>query len=291
METKNLAEIINTSKSKNEILLKYFGYNNKRVYNKLNNFIVKNNINISHLEKKTKYCLCCNNIIKINNKFCNSSCAASFNNKKRKMSDETKNLIRNKLKGRKQTEEQINKVCDEKNDKYVKDSITERKCSYCGNEYIVKRRPNGKLSKSKYCSKKCQDTQSSILMKEKAKCGILKGWSSRNIVSYPEQFFIGVLNNNNIEYVHNYPVNKRSLGLNNACNYFLDFYIKEKNIDLEIDGKQHKNRVEYDNFRDNILTKNGYIVYRINWKNINNDSGKEYMENEINKFLNFYKNI
>ena len=99
-----------------------------------------------------------------------------------------------------------------------------------------------------------------------------------------------VLNNNNIEFKHNHPVNKRNLGLNNSCNYFLDFYIKNKNIDLEIDGKQHRSRQEHDDFRDKILIENGYVVYRIKWKNINTDNGKTYMKNEIDKFLEFYKN-
>ena len=59
---------------------------------------------------------------------------------------------------------------------------------------------------------------------------------------------------------------------------------------MEIDGKQHKSRTEHDNFRDKILTENGYVVYRIKWKNINTENGKNYMKNEIDKFLMFYNN-
>src|ERR1035437_10962343 len=94
MEKKNLIEIINTSKSRNEVLLKYFGYNNKRAYNELNKFIIENNIDALHLNKKIKYCPNCNNVVtKKGNKFCNSSCAATFNNTNRIVSNETKHKM------------------------------------------------------------------------------------------------------------------------------------------------------------------------------------------------------
>lgn len=47
--------------------------------------------------------------------------------------------------------------------------------------------------------------------------------------------------------------------------YFLDFLIEKngKKIDLEIDGKQHKDRKDHDKERDEYLTNLGYIIYRI----------------------------
>lgn len=163
-----------------------------------------------------------------------------------------------------------------------------RICKHCNNEFLPQIVSNNRVSKTNFCSIDCKNDYQSKQMKEKAKIGLLKGWNSRNIISYPENFFIDVLNNNNICFEHNYPINKRNLGLDDSTNYFLDFYIKEKNIDLEIDGKQHKYRKEHDKIRDDQLTKNGIIVYRIKWKNINNEKGKEYIRNEINKFLEFY---
>ncbi len=71
-------------------------------------------------------------------------------------------------------------------------------------------------------------------------------------------------------------------------NYFLDFYFPEKKMVLEIDGKQHKYRVEHDKVRDERLSNVGIKVFRIKWKSINNESGKIYIKNEIDKFLNFY---
>ena len=91
---------------------------------------------------------------------------------------------------------------------------------------------------------------------------------------------MGVLINNNISYQHNKPVGK----------YFIDFAIVEKKIALEIDGKQHQyeNRKKSDEIKDKFLTENGWKVYRISWKSINNELGKLYIKDEINKFLEVY---
>ena len=99
------------------------------------------------------------------------------------------------------------------------------------------------------------------------------------------------MKNNNIKYEHNYSITKKDLGVNEPYSYFLDFYIKDKNVDLEIDGKQHKYREEHDKIRDKILKDNGYNVYRIKWKSINSKNGKKYIKEEINKFLGFYNSI
>ena len=261
-------------KSFYELSMKTFGYNNGKTYKKLigilgNNFYDKEII--------IKNCKFCGKQIENHKTFCNSSCAASFNNKERgSHSEETKIKISNSLLGR---EIKIYDV------KY---------CKFCGKELTrtqLKR-------KSEYCSKKCAKSdpnykeQAKNKMYERIKNGLHKGWTSRNIISYPEKFFIKVLENNNIKYNHNYVVNKRSLGLTDSSNYFLDFFIKDRMIDLEIDGGQHKleDRIISDIERDKLLISNGYIVYRIKWKNINTIKGKEYIKQEIDKFLEFYKN-
>lgn len=130
----------------------------------------------------------------------------------------------------------------------------------------------------------------SISAKERVNNGTHKGWQSRNIESYPEKFFKEVLKNNNIEFEFNKVIKKRDLGIDCDSNYFLDFHIKGTNIDLEIDGKQHKwkDRVEHDRIRDESLTKSGYDVYRIRWKSINTEKGKQYIQQEINKFIQYY---
>lgn len=95
------------------------------------------------------------------------------------------------------------------------------------------------------------------------------------------------MENNNIKYEFNKPIRKLDLGTQeNGC-YFLDFALSNK-IDLEIDGKQHelKDRKEHDKIRDERLTKAGYKVYRIKWKNL--PKYNDYIKDEINKLLKWY---
>ena len=109
------------------------------------------------------------------------------------------------------------------------------------------------------------------------------GWKSRKgkLPSYPEQFFIGVLNNNHILFERDYNVSK----------WFIDFAIRDKMIALEVDGKQHEWRREKDAEKDAYLKSQGWKVHRIKWKSINNDAGKEYIKSEIDKFLELYRSV
>lgn len=61
-------------------------------------------------------------------------------------------------------------------------------------------------------------------------------------------------------------------------------------IALEIDGKQHQcaDRKEKDLEKDKYLVDNGWEVYRIQWKSINNLGGKIYIKEQIDSFLKFY---
>lgn len=163
------------------------------------------------------------------------------------------------------------------------------KCVICGKEKKVYRKTQ------KCCSNKCaaqyKNKNPAYIqkLKDAAQKVILEGrhkpWTSRKIVSYPEKFFMTVLKNNNIEYHHNLLQGK----------YFIDFAIEEgnKKIALEIDGKQHKypDRILKDAERDKFLTDGGWLVYRIPWKSINTEEGKLYMKEQIDKFLEVYKNL
>ena len=130
-------------------------------------------------------------------------------------------------------------------------------------------------------------------VRENVKNGKHVGWKTRPIASYPEQFWKKVLENNEIEYEFNFPVAKSSLGLEyESAAYFLDFKLKNK-IDLEIDGKQHKypERILKDKERDNLLTANGWIVYRIEWNEITSEEGSKLMKEKIDAFLKWYNTI
>ena len=122
---------------------------------------------------------------------------------------------------------------------------------------------------------------------ELVKNGEHKGWQTRQQNSYAEQFWMKVLDDNNIKYIREDHTNKK---------YFLDFLIEKDGIfiDLEIDGKQHKepDRVEHDKERDEYITSElGFIVYRIPWNEINTEKGKTRMKEKIDKFFEFYNNL
>ena len=120
-----------------------------------------------------------------------------------------------------------------------------------------------------------------------------KGWHTRPIESYPEKFWKKVLENNGITYDFNFPIAKSSLGLEHeSAAYFLDFALTGK-IDLEIDGKQHKypERILKDKERDELLTKNGWTVYRIEWNEISTEHGSKLMKEKIDRFLKWYISI
>lgn len=267
---------------------------------------------------KPNICLQCGREITSKNrfrkKFCNSSCAAKYNNKGRIQSEETKEKISKTLnekyfKGEISSHNQllynnvkkISELIEEGlilnpfntsfNDYYLNlDLCKERICKWCGKSFKPFLNKSGRLSKSKYCSEECTNKGcSSILsdiMKEKVLNGKHQGWKTRNISSYPENFWVKVLESNFINYIREYHVNNK---------YFLDFLI-EKNgikIDLEIDGKQHlyEDRKQHDIERDKYLTENNYVVYRIPWNEINSEEGKLLMKNKINDFLTFFNTL
>lgn len=149
------------------------------------------------------------------------------------------------------------------------------------------------MSHSKFCGNECYQKSTRQILSEVARRRIQNGthvgWQIRPIESYPEKFFKSVLEQNGIPYEFNKPIKKIDLGLDSISCYFLDFYLPEKNIDLEIDGKQHKyqERKEHDKIRDEHLSKL-FKIYRIEWKSINNEEGKIYIQREIQKFIKFY---
>lgn len=284
--------IIQIAYSINDVCLQVYGYTNGSSIKKIKSFIEENNIDVSHFKIKnknrkysliTKKCPVCDSIFEVNENEKKTTCSFSCSNVyfRGNKSEEIKNKISNSL-----------KVFNQLNIAKRRKSFY-RNCSYCGSEYERKRLKSGTLSNANTCSDHCKMESTKINMsnsvKKRIENGTHIGWKSRNIISYPEQFFINVLNNNNIEFEFNYSINKRNdLLIDEPYNYFLDFYFPKKKIALEIDGKQHKYRSGHDKIRDERLSNVGIKVFRIKWKSINNDKGKEYIKNEIESFLNFY---
>lgn len=292
---KEIIEKLKKCQTITELAKDIYGYSNGKTHKKVKKYIIKYGYEYKFLislkekyDKNPKKCKLCSKKIsynKKNNKFCSSNCSCTYNNNKRvKLSEETKRKISFSLKS-----------C--KNGGYRKLKTYIRKCKYCKKDFVVDRLENNRLSKRKTCSDKClsllKSKNSKIIMNKLISEGKHKGWKSRNVESYPEIFFKKVLDNNNIKYKFNKKISKKSLGINCSSNYFLDFYIPDKKIDLEIDGKQHelKERIESDYIRDKYLNGNGFVVYRIKWKSINDKVGKNYIKNEIDKFIKFYNKL
>ena len=242
-------------------------------------------------------------------RFCNHTCQAKYAWKlagKKACENKIK-----KAKEKKETKLNTECICEKCNKPYLlKDGISIRFCSRsCANTRKHTEEQKQKISRklkrlqdkfcldchtklerrnsTGYCQICCKkhrtitDVQKEKLRKiqlEKVQNGTHKGWTTRNIKSYAERFFETVLNNNKIKYNREKKVGK----------YFLDFVIG--NIDLEIDGKQHKykDRKESDTIRDEFLRKQGYFVYRIAWNEIKTNDGKQMMKDKIELFLDFY---
>ncbi len=221
-------------------------------------------------------------------RFCTSKCARGFSTK------EKRSLINDKvsksLKGFVPYNKGISNGIKNLNADTTKKEI---ECPNC--KEIFKQ----KHYKQKLCSRLCHrqyvtdETKLKISLKAKERVanGTHSGWQTRNIRSYAEKFFDTVMSNNKLKPKIEYVIKKRDLGINSDANYFLDFYFEDIKLDLEIDGKQHnyEDRIIADKERDNLLSKLGIFIYRIKWKNPNTEKNKEYMKEQINNFLLFYK--
>lgn len=255
-------------------LLKGVDYTNGRVRKEIIDYCLNEyGIDIIEVIRKNNrhFCLVCGAEIPLRRKFCSSSCAAKYNNQGRILSDETKDKISNSLKT----------TYDKKGRTGKK--VFECVCRNCGKTFFSHKQ-------SKFCSHKCsnesEETKEKIRKKamERIENGTFSGWKTRGKRSYPEKFWENVLNNNSISFIPEDFSTKK---------YFLDFLIEKngKKIDLEIDGKQHKERKEHDIERDKFLAENGFIVYRVKWNSINSEVGKTRMKEKIDEFLEFYSKI
>lgn len=235
-------------------------------------------------------------ISKYKNIFCNSSCAAIYNNKKRKETGFTtkgKTKVVNCISCGKEIEVSVHALynsyfCSKCKPKTRKHAILHKCiCKMCGKIFLSQKKS------STHCSHQCSANDPEV--KEKLRQKQLKlieegkhqGWQTRNIRSYPEEFWKKVLDNNNISYAQEVYITQ--------YRYFLDFLIEigDIKIDLEIDGGQHLRKEVHDKdvIRDERLKTMGYTIYRVPWNEINSEDGKSKMKIKIDKFLDFYKSI
>lgn len=280
--------IVIESNGTGEICRKYNFSDNGKSRNLIKKYIDDLNLNTNHFGLKShsrkynlinKVCPICKTLFETlqnhprEKKTCSCKCSNKFF--KREHSSEQKKQISESLKSFYKSNKGY-ELIRKKNINFLEN----KNCKFCNISF----KPKNK--KSKYCSSDCRNKCPnyrkliSKSVQQRVINGTHNGWNSRKIISYPEQFFMGVLFNNNISYEHNKKIGK----------YFIDFAITDKMIALEIDGKQHQyeDRKKSDKIKDNFLTENGWKVYRISWKSINNEDGKLYIKNEIDKFIEFY---
>ena len=138
-------ELFKNFSCKKQIYAYYGGHSNTANLNYLNKIAKEIGFDFSYYiekKKKTKYCLFCGKEIiggDSSKKFCNSSCAAKYNNKGRVVSKETREKLSNVLK-KTYTEEEKNKLLCRKTsrkilklkDRLVANGVKEYKCEICG---------------------------------------------------------------------------------------------------------------------------------------------------------------
>lgn len=220
--------------------------------------------------KNPKYCLNCNSKIEYSNKnniFCCKSCAVSFNNRKRKLSDEQKNKISNSLKG-----------------KHKKIYI----CRVCGKKYFLEKGISTKNVCSKNCSGILHENRKLILSEDTIKKLQQAGIKSANIQketrrSKNEIYFCELCKNYFVNVEHNETIFngwdadiiihdiKYAVLWNGIWHY--------KQIKKNTSLKQIQNR---DNIKIKEIQNCNYTPYIIC------DMGKynkQFVENEFNKFI------
>lgn len=202
-------------------------------------------------------------------KYCSQSCA------------NTPNI------GNRRSKESNKKISDK-----LTNPLIEKKCCYCGNAFKVRSYENN----FKYCSRKCVSNgiwqsesyreNHSRKTSERIKSGNF-GWWARQKLSFPEQVYKRFLEENGFKdkFINNYAVK------GDGRYYYLDFYFSEFNLDLEIDGQQHKRseRKEHDIKRDSFLVDKNYKVFRLEWREITTKSGKQFLKEQQNKLLEFLR--
>jgi very-short-patch-repair endonuclease len=163
-------------------------------------------------------------------KFCSMTCSAKYNNHARApLSKESKEKQAAKLR------------------------LPEKYCEWCNIKFKPKR------SRNRFCGRSCSARHVSsrpeikAQYSERMKSSSHKGWKKRGNPSFAEKFWMDQLKE--YAYQFEYVIKKSDIGLDEIGNYFLDFYFPALKINLEIDGKQHKqeDRKQSDQKRDNAL--------------------------------------
>ena len=189
-------------------------------------------------------CKYCGKEIPRTNKFCNNSCAASYNNKKRgARSEETKRKI----------SESVRKYVIKKQ-KAHENKIVYRICENCGMKFEVKRNSKNRLSIAKFCSNNCRSKYLSNINKVLGSGGFREG----SVKNYKSGWFNGIHCDSSWELAfllwhrdHNIVVKRceevRCYVLNNIKHkYFPDFVVENKIYEIKgINDEINKAKQQY----------------------------------------------
>lgn len=215
------------------------------------------NSNTAKEKHKNKHCLQCNKELsyekaKQRNKFCNHSCAASYNNALKH--------TRQKLNNKRKSKNYVSKVV--------------RTCVICSTNF-TNRNP------VKTCSPECKNELLSQSLKKSFKEGRHKGneYRSRANPSYMERTFSEWLSKNypNISFIQ-----EKSFNIYNNGEYiktfYVDFYFPDLNLAIELDGTHHLSQTEQDEQRDYLLS-NQYStrIVRISHKEYRNKTKVDFI--------------
>ena len=165
MENEELFNVFESSNSISEVLRKLNISDNSNNWKKIKLLAIEIGFNIeTYKNRKKKFCLNCGKELKRGqNKFCSNSCSATFNNKNRIVSDETKEKISKTLLAYKPIKNEkivrvkkiTKRVRVEKTTKRIRVEKNDVKnfCKFCGTE-IKKNK--------KYCTSKCSNKHQHI---------------------------------------------------------------------------------------------------------------------------------
>lgn len=236
--------------------------------------------------KTAKRCPVCNNLVTnmLNNTtYCSKKCAsvARYAN----FSDEHKHNLQQRS-----AAVRLQNLAKRNQEKQASFASENHKCEQCG---IILTQI---FASGRFCSKRCSDlycANYNRIHREEARARTAALWKNAEMrnkyiesqhramaegrwpsmmqsssPSYPEKYWMAILDDENIRYTYDYVVKHSDLGIkaDKLTWYKLDFYLHDYNLDLEIDGSQHNEQVEHDKLRDDRLEQGGYLVYRIPWK-------------------------
>jgi very-short-patch-repair endonuclease len=196
--------------------------------------------------------------------FCNHSCSATYNNKRKKpRTEESKKKTSDSVKAW-QKINNYKRVVNGKKVMMCKVSF----CIVCG-----KCIPN---EHRKTCSKECFSKNQAKNMSERLSKAENRKNIGRHRKSYMEQSFeTWLIDNSAPEFVTEKSFKNHDL----KKTYFADFYFPSLNLIIELDGTQHRNTVEADTIRDEYINAfYGITVFRIPHKEYQSGSKIEQVK-------------